>query len=103
MSDPSNQRAVGCSIFFTLILLVLLLSGFYFAQHFFEPSSPVSVTYAVDSVRKEKAEAHRKQNDLFITAVDQFHAERNSSLETSMNEVLQDYRSSLRVNQSQSK
>ena len=43
------------------------------------------------------------ENDAFLSNVDQFHADHNTTIETSMNEVLIKYRaSSLRSQQNQS-
>ena len=103
MSDPSNQRADGCSVFFTFLVLALLLSVFYFAQIIFEPDVPAPVTHSIDSARREKVQLHRSENDAFLSNVDQFHADHNTTIETSMNEVLIKYRaSSLRSQQNQS-
>jgi len=101
MSDPTNQRADGCSVFFTFLVFVLLLCGFYFAQAFFEPESPAPVTDAVDTARKAKAQAFREQDTLFISKVDQVHSDANTTLESSMREVLKNYRASFRANQKQ--
>jgi len=92
MSDPKNQRADGCSVFFTFLVLALLLSGFYLAQRTFEPEAPASVNEAIDSVRTAKAQAHRVQNEKFLSLVDDFHAEQNTTIESSMKSVLQTYR-----------
>ena len=54
MSDPSNQRADGCSVFFTFLVLALLLSGFFLAQRIFEPDTPAPVTESVDLIRHQK-------------------------------------------------
>ena len=101
MSDPSNQRADGCSIFFTFLVLFLLLSGFYVAQRIFEPEQPPLVTEAVDNARSAKVAEHREQNEQFMTSVDKFHADNNTTLESSMNEVLIKYRSNFRAKQKQ--
>jgi hypothetical protein len=103
MSDPSNQRADGCSVFFTIIILGVLLSVFYVAHKFFEPESPAPVTQAVDSMRRAKVADHRVQSDAFVSAIDQFHKERNSTLEDSMHSTLSKYKSSLRSPQNQTK
>jgi len=92
MSDPSNQRADGCSVFFTLIVLVVLLSLFYAAQRFFEPEAPAPVTELTESVRRSKVVNYQQINDKFTTLVDQYHKENNSSLESSMNKTLSQYR-----------
>jgi len=94
MSNPDNQRADGCSVFFTFLVLALLLSGFYFAQKIFEPEAPAPVTEAIDKARTAKAVEFRNQNDEFISSVDSFHRDRNSSIETSMRNVLKKYKSS---------
>ena len=103
MSDPANQRADGCSIFFTFLVLVFLLAGFFLTQRIFEPVAPAPVTEAIDSVRREKAQSYREQNSKFLSSVDKFHTDNNYSLENSMNEVLENYRSSLRDNKPQEK
>ena len=92
MSNPTNQRADGCSVFFTFLVLALLLSGFYLAQRTFEPEAPASVNEAIDSVRTAKAQEHRVQNEKFLSLVDDFHAEQNTTIESSMKSVLQTYR-----------
>ena len=92
MSNPTNQRADGCSVFFTFLVLALLLSGFYLAQRTFEPEAPASVNVAIDSDRTAKAQAHRVQNEKFLSLVDDFHAEQNTTIESSMKSVLQTYR-----------
>jgi hypothetical protein len=92
MSDPSNQRADGCSVFFTLIVLVVLLSLFYAAQRLFEPEAPAPVMELTESVRRSKVENHQQINEKFTTLVDQYHKENNSSLESSMNKILSQYR-----------
>ena len=92
MSNPKNQRADGCSVFFTFLVLALLLSGFYLAQRTFEPEAPAPVNEAIDSVRIEEVQAHRVQNEQFLSSVDNYHAERNTTIESSMESVLKTYR-----------
>ena len=92
MSNPTNQRADGCSVFFTFLVLALLLSGFYLAQRTFDPEAPAPVNEAIDSVRTAKAQAHRVENEMFLSLVDDFHAEQNTTIESSMKSVLQTYR-----------
>ncbi|MDC3284224.1 hypothetical protein OAV01_03025 [Opitutales bacterium] len=92
MSNPTYQRADGCSVFFTFLVLALLLSGFYLAQRTFEPEAPASVNEAIDSDRTANAQEHRVQNEKFLSLVDDFHAEQNTTIESSMKSVLQTYR-----------
>jgi len=91
MSNPDNQRADGCSIFFTFLVLALLLSGFYIAQKIFEPEAPVPVSNAIDQARSGKVAEYRKQHEDFVSSVSSFHVDRNSTLESSMKKVLSKY------------
>ena len=103
MSDPINQRADGCSVFFTLLILVVLLGLFYSAQKFFEPESPSSVTEAIDQARISKVNIHREASAQFISSVDQYHRESNTTLESSMNKILSSYKAPLAAPGNQSK
>jgi hypothetical protein len=97
MSDPSNQRADGCSVFFTFLVLALLLSGFFLAQRIFEPDTPSPVSAAVDSIRHQKAQSHRDQDTLYKSQIDNFHADSNSTLEDSMKQVIKNYQKSAKA------
>ena len=103
MSDPTNQRADGCSVFFTLLILVVLLGLFYSAQKFFEPESPSPVTDAIDQARTSKVNTHREASAQFISSVDQYHREGNTTLESSMNKILSSYKAPLVAPGKQSK
>jgi hypothetical protein len=92
MSNPTNQRADGCSVFFTFLVLALLLSGFYLAQRTFDPEAPAPVNEAIDSARTKDIQKHRVENEKFLSLVDNFHAEQNTTIESSMKSVLQTYR-----------
>ena len=76
MSDPTNQRADGCSVFFTLLILVVLLGLFYSAQKFFEPESPSPVTEAIDQARTSKVNTYREASAQFTSSVVQYHKEK---------------------------
>ncbi len=94
MSNPSNQRADGCSVFFTFLVLVVLLSGFYIAQKFFEPDTPTPVEQAVDQGRSDKVESYLLEMSNFSNLIDQYHADQNSSLGSAMSAVVNSYNSS---------
>ena len=97
MSDPSNQRADGCSVFFTFLVLALLLSGFFLAQRIFEPDTPSPVSEVVDTTRHQKAKSHRDQDNLYKSQIDTFHADSNTSLEGSMKKVIRNYQKSAKA------
>ena len=67
MSDPTNQRADGCSVFFTFLVLALLLSGFYLLKELLNRMHLLLLTEAIDSARTAKAQAHRVQNEEFLS------------------------------------
>jgi hypothetical protein len=97
MSDPSNQRADGCSVFFTFLVLALLLCGFFLAQRIFEPDTPSPVSETVDSIRHQKAQSHRDQDTLYKSQIDNFHADSNTTLEDSMKQVIKNYQKSAKA------
>jgi len=97
MSDPSNQRADGCSVFFTFLVLALLLSGFFLAQRIFEPDTPSPASEAVDTIRHQKAQSHRDQDNLYKSKIDTFHTNSNTSLEGSMKKVIKIYQKSAKA------
>ena len=97
MSDPSNQRADGCSVFFTFLVLALLLSGFFLAQRIFEPDTPSPVSETVDSIRHQKAQSHRDQDTLYKSQIDNFHVDSNTTLEDSMKQVIKNYQKSAKA------
>lgn len=103
MSDPTNQRADGCSVFFTLLILVVLLGLFYSAQKFFEPESPSPVTEAIDQARTSKVNTYREASAQFTSSVDHYHRERNTTLESSMNKILSSYKAPFAAPGKQSK
>lgn len=100
MSNPINQRADGCSVFFTFWVLLFLLSGFYIAQKIFEPEIPAPVDQAVDHVRSDKVSTYLIENENFNSQVDHYHTEKNSSLGSAMSEVVKSYNSPALPNKS---
>jgi len=98
----TSVRTVAAS-FFTLLILVVLLGLFYSAQKFFEPESPSSVTEAIDQARISKVNIHREASAQFISSVDQYHRESNTTLESSMKKILSSYKAPLAAPGNQSK
>jgi hypothetical protein len=100
MSNPINQRADGCSVFFTFLVLVFLLTGFYIAQKIFEPEIPAPVDQAIDQVRSDKVSTYLLENTNFNSQVDQYHTDKNSTIETVMSAVVNSYNSPALPNKS---
>ena len=92
MSDPQVNKADGCSVFFSVIIvavLAVLIVGLY---NFFKPEDPTAATSAMDKQRAAKIEDHRIDNANYINKIDTFHADKNSSLQTVMEKVADSYR-----------
>ena len=93
MSDPKLQRADGCSIFFTLILAVAVILAFYFIPKFFTTEPPPPVTNDLSKQRQEKIDAHKLEAEKFENRIDSYHSQNNSSIESVMQKVVEDYES----------
>ena len=93
MSDPKLQRADGCSIFFTLILATVIMCSFYFIPKFFTTEPPPPVTNDLSKQRQEKIDAHKLEAEKFENRIDSQHSENNSSIESVMQKVVDDYES----------
>ena len=97
---PTNGRTAAASFSLFWFLYYCFVASILL-KHFLRPESPAPVTDAVDTARKAKAQAFREQDTLFISKVDQVHTDTNTTLESSMREVLKNYRASFRANQKQ--
>ena len=91
MSDPKLQRADGCSIFFTLILAGALILSFYFIPKFFATEPPPPVSEDLSKQRQEKIDAYNLEAEKFKSSIDSYHSQNNSSIETAMQKVVDDY------------
>jgi hypothetical protein len=91
MSDQELNKADGCDVFFSVIIALVLLSGFVVFQYLAEPAKPLDSDYQIDKTRLEKIESHKKVNSLYNTKIEKFHSENNSSMESVMNKVISTY------------
>lgn len=93
MSSPENQRADGCSVFFTFLCLCLLGFCLFLIHDFFSPEAPVSVTEAIESKRRDKVAGQREASDAFASTINSYHQDKNSSIEDSMIKTIHRYQS----------
>ena len=91
MSDPKEQRADGCGIFFTIIIVVIVSICFVFIQKFIQPDEPADTSLMTDEQRATKIEEFHKSNEKYNQNILNYHAEKNSSLEDAMVKVIFDY------------
>ena len=91
MSNPREQRADGCSIFFTLILVTLLSCAFLWVHSILQPDKPNDITSMTDLDRAGKIQSFHKENAAYNLKIEEFHLENNSSLEVFMNKTVTHY------------
>ena len=92
MSETQVNKADGCSVFFSVIIVAVfavLIVGLY---KFFKPDDPIAATSAIDTQRAAKIGDHLIDNSNYLGKIDTFHAEVNSSLQTVMEKVANSYR-----------
>jgi len=92
MSDPKEQRADGCSVFFSILLGLLFVCSFFIIQKFFAINDETSDDM-ISSDRKKKISSFSNDSELFKLKVDSFYLDKNFSLESSMNETVRKYKS----------
>ena len=92
MSDPKEQRADGCSVFFSILLGLLFVCSFFIIQQFFVINDEASDDM-ISSERKKKISSYLNDSELFKSKVDSFYSDKNFSLESSMNETVRKYKS----------
>ena len=91
MSNPREQRADGCSIFFTLIIVTLLSCAFLRVHSLLQPDKPNDITSMTDLDRAGKIQSFHKENAAYNLKIEEFHLENNSSLEVFMNKTVTHY------------
>jgi len=91
MSNPREQRADGCSIFFTLIIVTLLSCAFLWVHSILQPDKPNDITSMTDLDRAGKIQLFHKENAAYNLKIEEFHLENNSSLEVFMNKTVTHY------------
>ena len=93
MSDPKLQRADGCSVFFSLILGLLLVSAYFLFQMFFDIDENAKPTQMISDHRTEKVSQYKNNSLSFKNKIKDFHLERNSSMESVMLKTTEFYNS----------
>jgi len=62
MSDSELNKADGCDVFFSLLIVIVLLSGFFIFKALTEPDAPLEVDHKTEQIRKDKIAAHKSSN-----------------------------------------
>jgi len=92
MSDSELNKADGCDIFFSLIIVVVLLAGFFIFQAMSEPEEPRDADYYSAQERIKKIASHKGIDSEYNSQIDSFHLENNSSMEKIMTNVINQYK-----------
>jgi len=88
MSDSELNKADGCDIFFSLIIVVVLLAGFFIFQAISEPDEPLEVDNKTEQIRIDKIAKHKVIDSSYNAQIDIFHSDNNSSMEKTMSNVI---------------
>lgn len=91
MSNPSNQRADGCSVFFSILLGLLFVGSYFLFQQFFDIEDDKKITDMISNERAVKISAFSNESAKFINNVDTFYSDKNFSLRSAMEETLNSY------------
>ena len=91
MSDSELNKADGCDIFFSLIIVIVLLAGFFIFQAISEPDEPLEVDNKTEQIRIEKIAKHKAIDSTYNSQIDIFHSDNNSSMEKTMSNVINQY------------
>ena len=100
MSDSTPNKASGCSIFFTLTVVLGLVIAFLIVQNFLQPEKPESATKMVDDTRLNKINVYEDENTLYSKQIVSFHEDNNSSIEATMENIVLEYQSNSKTKQS---
>jgi hypothetical protein len=93
MSNSTLQRADGCSVFFSLIVATVLVFAFFILRQCLPTEELAPVDNRVINERLRKVAAYRSEEGNFTEAIDRAHAEMNSSLESVMQGIVNEYSS----------
>ena len=92
MSDPKLQRADGCSVFFSLIIGIILISAYFFFQMYFDDEYNVESKEMILNQRSKKIMEFKNDSNTYESKIITFHNEKNSSLESAMKKITDSYR-----------
>ena len=92
MSDPKLQRADGCSVFFSLIIGIILVSAYFLFQMFFDEKNENVSKKMISDQRSVKIMEFKNDSTTLESKIIEHHNEKNSSLESVMKKTTDSYR-----------
>lgn len=91
MSNSELNKSDGCDVFFSLLIVLALLVGFFLFQSIMQPDEPANVDYEVEQTRMESIRKHEVENSAYLNHVDAFHSDNNSTLKSVMGDIIETY------------
>ena len=91
MSNSELNKSDGCDVFFSLLIVLALLAGFFLFQSIMQPDEPANVDYDVEQTRMESIRKHKVENSAYLNQVDAFHSDNNSTLKSVMDDIIETY------------
>jgi uncharacterized protein YpmS len=92
MSDPELKKADGCGIFFSLLIVIVLLASFFIFQALSEPEEPREVDHKTEQKRLKIIAGQTAIDSEYNAQLDSFHSDNNSSMEKIMTNVINQYK-----------
>ena len=92
MSDPKLQRADGCSVFFSLIIGIILISAYFLFQMYLDDENNVESREMILNQRSKNIMKFKNDSKSYESKINTFHNENNSSLESAMKKITDSYR-----------
>tara|TARA_B100000579_G_scaffold433201_1_gene451512 strand:- start:898 stop:1236 length:339 start_codon:yes stop_codon:yes gene_type:complete len=93
MSKSSLQRADGCSVFFSLLVATVLVFAFFILRQCVSDEEISPVDSRTANERKHKVAEHLSEEGNYTERIDKAHIEANSSLESVMQKIVNEYSS----------
>ena len=89
MSNSELNKSDGCDVFLSLLIVLVLLAGFFLFQSVMQPDEPADVDYQVEQTRLELIKKYEVENSAYTHQVEAFYSDNNSPLNSVMDDKLE--------------
>jgi len=91
MSNSEINKSDGCDVFLSLLIVLVLLAGFFLFQSVMQPDEPADVDYQVEQTRLELIKKYEVENSAYTNQVEAFYSDNNSTLKSVMDDIIETY------------
>ena len=91
MSNSELNKSDGCDVFLSLLIVLVLLAGFFLFQSVMQPDEPADVDYQVEQTRLELIKKYEVENSAYPNQVEAFYSDNNSTLKSVMDDIIETY------------